>query len=310
LTWSCPERSWRVAFPLIVVASAESVLGLVQFFTTPVGFAHGTYIHRNHFAALLEMVLPFAVAWPVTRMTRRRSGTDTTKTLRKACLGFTAAALILAAIVYSLSRSGISVALGSLVLMALVVVASRGRGRAALAIAVVGTVLCLTGLLAPERLVDRFQGSFDSSGRLSDVRVRIWMDTARLIADNPVFGSGLGGFEPALYRYRTAALDSRVDYAHNDYLQALAELGFIGLGIAGVFLAALAAESIRAIRRSGQMPLALPATAALAAIAAHSLTDFNLHIPANALVAAWVAGIVSGLAATATESENRRNPCI
>jgi hypothetical protein len=34
---------------------------------------------------------------------------------------------------------------------------------------------------------------------------------------------------------------------------------------------------------------------ALAAILLHSLADFNLYIPANAMLLAWIAGMTAGL---------------
>ena len=96
-----------------------------------------------------------------------------------------------------------------------------------------------------------------------------------------------------------------MDYAHNDYLQGLAELGIVGFAILAVLLGALVREFIRAIRRSVQPALALAAAGALADVAAHSFTDFNLHIPANALVAAWIAGIASGLATLPAAHTNK-----
>ena len=79
-----------------------------------------------------------------------------------------------------------------------------------------------------------------------------------------------------------------VDYAYNDYLQVLAETGVAGLAFAAA-LAALAL--VRALRCAPASYLALASAGALAAIAVHSLADFNLYIPANARVAAGVAGI-------------------
>src|SRR5206468_325648 len=55
-------RPWLVISPLIVVSLGEAVFGLSQSFAAPGGAdAQGTYPIRNHFAGLLEMVLPFAM---------------------------------------------------------------------------------------------------------------------------------------------------------------------------------------------------------------------------------------------------------
>jgi len=297
LTWRWPERAWRVSLPLLVVASAEAILGLVQFFGFPDGLARGTYVNRNHFAGLLEMALPFAVAYPFAAMRRQGLEPVGMKPLLKSCLALTAAALMIAGITYSLSRSGFSVALVSLGMMATVAAASRlpKRTRIAAGVAVTVAFVTLFVLLPPDRLIERFGRLSQPDGLSADDRIGFWRDTTRLIAAYPVFGCGLGGFADAVHPFRTTALEVRLDYAHNDYLQALAELGIVGGGIVAVLIAALIFEAVKAVRRSRQMPLALGCLGALTALLAHSLTDFNLYIPANALVAAWVAGIASGL---------------
>jgi O-antigen ligase len=97
-----------------------------------------------------------------------------------------------------------------------------------------------------------------------------------------------------------------VDYAHNDYLQALAELGVPGaiplFGLGGLMLA-------RAFRRAGQKrgasasntsglnTLAIGCAVSLLAIGLHGFVDFNFYIPANLLLAGWIAGMASALSA-------------
>lgn len=299
LTWRWPGRTWGLAVPLLFVASAEAVLGLIQFFATPDGFAHGTYVHRNHFAGLLEIALPFAVAYPFAAIARKGSGTPPVGPWLRAGIGIAAAALMLVAISHSLSRSGFGIAFGSLGLMAVAAfVRGRGRARIPIGIAAVAVLGILIVLAPPDRMIERFERSFDSNGNLADIRPQVWSDTGRLISAFPIFGCGLGGFEAAFHQYRTAALAVRIDYAHNDYLQAFAELGLVGSVIVFVLCGALLVECVRAVRYSGHASLALASAGALAAMAAHSLTDFNLHIPANALVVAWVAGVASGLSTT------------
>ncbi len=59
-------------------------------------------------------------------------------------------------------------------------------------------------------------------------RLHIWKDTFRMIEDSPVFGHGINTFMQMFEAYRTDAGGSPT-YAHNSYLQLMAETGIIGL---------------------------------------------------------------------------------
>lgn len=289
LTSRAPARAWRLTIPLITAAVVEAAAGLVQFFTLVDTGAHGTYGNHNHYACLLEMSLPFAAAFPFAIL----NGGQSNRAGRavRAGLVFAAAILILAGIAASLSRAGFIIALGSLALMAVLSPARQFRWKVRMAAATVAVAAGLTVFLfvPPDLLLARYR---DIS---SDLRPALWKDTSHWIAANPVFGAGLGAFEPALYPYRTVALDNRLEYAHSDVLQILAETGVVGFVLIVILFAALAREALRAVRCSGEAPLAVASVGALAALLAHSAVDFNLYIPANALAAAWIAGIASGL---------------
>jgi O-antigen ligase len=87
-----------------------------------------------------------------------------------------------------------------------------------------------------------------------------------------------------------------VDYAHNDYLQCLAEQGVVALAVMLLFfgriLFALLNRGLAVSEVSGRC-LAIACIGSLAAIFLHSFVDFNLRIEANAFLLAWVAGIAS-----------------
>ena len=97
------------------------------------------------------------------------------------------------------------------------------------------------------------------------------------------------------------------DYAHNDYLQLLAELGPFGL-LGGLWLGGGILGGVIAVRAKlpdQSLPVALACVGSLVAIGIHSVADFNLYIPANSMQLAWILGIASALplrAATVTES--------
>ena len=120
----------------------------------------------------------------------------------------------------------------------------------------------------------------------------------RMIRAYPVFGCGLGGYESAFPKYKVSGPLVSDDHAHNDYLQFLAEMGVMGAAI----LFVLGATTVRAAFRgvfSASDPsvwsLALACTGSLSAILLHSTADFNLYIPANAMVVSWIAAMASAL---------------
>jgi O-antigen ligase len=95
----------------------------------------------------------------------------------------------------------------------------------------------------------------------------------------------------------------KVDYAHNDYLQALADGGAVGGALALVFIVLLGRAVWRATRAADPLEagLALGSGAGLFALLVHSAFDFNLQIPSNALLFVFLSAMVSRIAATVNE---------
>ncbi len=301
LAWRRPERQWTLAFPLIFLAALEAAIGLTQYFSAwPDGIARGTYVNRNHFAGLLEMALPFAILYPVAVILRNRSRRRSPAgPVFKAAPFLVLAGLILAGIIYSFSRMGSVAALVSLFVMGAVPFGARlSPGRRWIAIGGVALlILASFALLPPYRLIMRFAEITASDTLTSEGRIELWAETLPLIAAYPVFGCGLGGFESAFREFKVTEPLLRDDYAHNDYLQYLAEMGTVGFLLAALLLLGLFRAAARAASRPEPETrwLGLATTGAMTAILLHSLADFNLYIPANAMALAWITGIASGL---------------
>lgn len=117
-------------------------------------------------------------------------------------------------------------------------------------------------------------------------RPEIWQVTARMIADNPVFGVGLGAYGVAYTRYDAASGFERVEQAHNDYLQVLADGGVVG-GILGlIFLALLIRRGVRAvrIRNEARRGIAVGVLTGIFGVLVHSIFDFGLHTMSIAIL--------------------------
>jgi O-antigen ligase len=111
----------------------------------------------------------------------------------------------------------------------------------------------------------------------------------RIAAERPLTGTG-----PNRAALTWVQDNHRVTsrYAHNEYLQALAELGFIGLALLVVLLASLAWTVWRGRPEAPSIAVWAGAAAGLAALAVHSALDFLWHLPAIPLVGAVLAGLV------------------
>jgi O-antigen ligase len=153
-------------------------------------------------------------------------------------------------------------------------------------------------------LLKRFADLGSNDSISSDARSQIWRDTAGLIRAFPVFGCGLGGYESCLLRFKTVAPMQTVNYAHNDYLQVQAEMGVIGFVAGLVLVGRLLQQTVRGVRAAGSVDeryLAIACTASMTVMLLHSMVDFNMYVPANGMVFAWVAGIAAMHAGTESQ---------
>jgi O-antigen ligase len=286
--WRAHASPWIPVVPLIILASLEATLGILQAYTGDAGtVANGTWVNRDHFAGFLEMCLPLAVMYGVSIAGR------TLVPALKACALLALAALILVAILCSLSRMGLVAALTSLFVIGALALGSRWLVLASLAALSLSAFVFLPG----DALIDRFAQLASTDSITSDMRVGMWTGTLHLIRAFPLFGCGLGAYESCFARYQTVAPMNTIDFAHNDYLQFMAELGIIAFLLGLAFAVRLFVRTVRTATSGDSSRdrrlVAMACAGSFTAIALHSLVDFNLYIPANAMLLAWIAGIAS-----------------
>src|SRR6266436_842534 len=255
----------------------EDWRGFVWFEMHFGGIPFGPYVNRNHFAGFTELVIPVSLVPLVLGKVRRE----------RWFLVSLFAVVPIGALVLSASRGGIvsfGVEVGALILW---LVLRRTAGKHLLS---GGAVLLLAFLmvswLGVQQLVERFS-SLQSLEVTVGKRASMRADTWRIFLDHPWTGTGLGTLQLVFPAYETLYDGKIVNHTHNDYLEGLAETGIAG-GLCCVwFLGVLLFDSLR---RLSQPVGAFASTVQLAALIAclgfltHSLVDFNLHIPGNALL--------------------------
>ncbi len=120
-------------------------------------------------------------------------------------------------------------------------------------------------------------------------RDRIWVAAWQEWEQNPVFGYGLSIWDAA---YRAAIGMPQATHAHNQFLDDLARAGTIGATALVLYALVLLGFSIRAVRASGGLSLALFVTIALRSIseAPLSLEGYGMELFTHLLLVALVAG--------------------
>ncbi len=297
----------RLAAVIVTLGFAHALGGILwhyqsagrAYWTATTGASSfGPYINRNHFACLMGLTVPFGIGFLLSLGHRREErSTDPKITAahpaparfaergpKRFLAGF-AVAVMAGALGLSLSRGGILSTLAALSAFAAVIGARRlTRGHLWMAGAAVAGALAFTVWLVAQPLFDRL-GTIADAATLA-ARTGMWSDTWRLATDFPLFGSGFGTLVEVYPRYQTVYAGMQVIHAHNDWLQLLAEGGLAGtlavLALIGAYAAAAVKNLLR--RRDGEaITLALGGLAGLLAFLLHSFTEFNAHIPANAL---------------------------
>jgi hypothetical protein len=156
-----------------------------------------------------------------------------------------------------------------------------------------------------DRLLSLAGITSDASGSF---RLHVWRDALRLAASSPWVGTGLGAFEDALPRFKTAAGVLLVSHAESDYVELLTEVGVLGVALAIAGVALVVGRGLQGALGSNQRlarGLAAGAFAGLVAVVVHSAFDFNLRIPSNALLAS---ALVAVILAAVRESSTARMP--
>ena len=299
LVWSFRGRLWWVAAPVLGIGSLEAGLGLVQWWLqrgmgqSPM--AVGSYGSRNAYAGLLEMTLPLAVCAGMWVWGRERERGVKTSLGASGLFGMGAAMLV--GTVVSLSRMGFLAALSGMVATGVLAAGGRGGRRVWPAVLVVVLGVAAFVFLPTDEWIARFAGLAVTEDISADTRVQIWKETLPAIVHYGWKGCGLGGYQSCFYGFQRVAPDHVVNYAHNDYLQVLMEMGWLGF-VLGVLLVGRVVWRLWWVTQRSEGEgwyLGLGCAGALAALCLHSLVDFNLYFPANAMVAAWVMGIGEGL---------------
>jgi O-antigen ligase len=309
------RRKNTVVTTLIALGCFEAGYGIVQFllgwnnifgYTNPYDswVATGTYINRNHFAGLMDLTVPLAFAaafhtyqlWsdPRRRAATTRSASESPLEFRIIFFLFLAVIMVIGS-VFSYSRGGIlSVGLTLIALSILTVLKVRRRSWSILIAGLATLALGFSLWVGIGGLVNRFVDMSRAGYVGTQRRSMIWSDTAQLFRSNPILGTGLGTYEDALRPFQQHLVDLTIDHAHNDYLEFGAETGLVGfclLFFPIFYLLVRMVISFLKDHRRYRSAILLGCIGSTLGLLIHSMMDFNLQVPANAMIFAAILGI-------------------
>lgn len=281
---------------MVIVGALIATYGLVQYvrgIDEVWGFARaeqyrgrasGTYGCPNHFAGLMEMLWPFALAVVLL--------SDWSWSAKLAS-AYSIVAMF-GGILFSMSRgSWLSTVVGLFFFFFLAVETRLAKLRVFLLLAIGIAVVGIMTWSQSDKLQERIKESnFDDQSFVA--RVMMWESAFEGFKEHPVLGWGPFTYHWMHTHYRNPKLQRGPRYVHNDYLQLLSEYGLAGAALFGAFVVLIWRLLIRVYRKTAvynERALAAAAMTALFIHHIHGIFDFNMQIPANALVMMALVGL-------------------
>jgi len=325
------KRIELILFLILMTCCFEALYGLFETFSASnhiwwfkkiVGkkAVTGTYINRNHLAGLLEMGLLLAVSYSTALAERKRRriipGHKTSlrvrlsrflsgeQRLNKRSLILFSGVVMGIGLIFSASRGGMIATAAAMLSMGILFIVRGGHRRKGVILLL---LFLITATYALHIGIEYPLGRFESFEIGFENRTRLAQRTLEMYEDYRLTGVGVGNFRYAYPRYQPEQVHKFVQHAHNDWVQFLAEVGIMGFFLFLVGISYYLYRTFKLWRRRGDpfaVCLGIAPILVMTALAIHSYSDFNLHIPANFLM--LVAIMAIGYSALHLENRHGR----
>lgn len=288
----------QLVYLIVFVAAFLSIFGLIKKFgnhTFPwwdysfmkrnANIVSATYVNPNHFAGYMEMTLPLLLGLFLTGFRGI-----------KFFLMIILATLFFATLILSLSRGGWFAAFTGLLFMSVTLLFKQYFQSKKLVLTLVCGFFILAFIVLSSTPVVMEIKTLEQMGNIPSLRDRItvWGGIVGMIKDHPLLGTGPGTFATVFTRYQPPGMLMRYTQGHNDYLHFISEAGLALLPVMVWMIIALFANGFKKLNNPSRLVrgTTLGAMSGITAILIHSIFDFNLHIPANAILFTALAAIV------------------
>lgn len=295
------KRLRRIVYFIIIFVAVMAFFGTLQRLASPDAIygmrsssgaiIFGSFVNQHHFAALMVMASALTLALLFGRAVKKD----------RRILLVVAAVMMGIAMIFTGSRGGL---LSYLSVIGFILAAGAFGGKkaasaendeeegvirnkwmlAGAAVALIVTIFGLVVLLGGDQSLLRVVG-LQTEGDFSTGRTHFWSVALKIFWNNPIIGTGLDAFGNSYPLYDTWNGTYRVERAHNEYLQILADAGIVGFACVAAFIFLLFRASIGVIHTATdgfRKHAAIGALAGCFGVLVHSFFDFPLRTPANA----------------------------
>jgi len=316
------KRLKKAVYFVIICGSLMALYGILQRLASPEGIygvretsgarPFGPFVNQHHFATFMQMTGGLALAL----LFGKKAGRE-----QKILL---AAGIVVmgVATVSTGSRGGL---LGFLATLAFVSLLNFLSGRwsgesrskagmqrnfviAAAGIALIVVIFGVVLLIGGNDALLRGTGVVLADGDISTGRLHFWPIALKIFLAHPILGAGFESFGVAFTKYDTMSGEFRVEQAHNEYLQTLADAGIVGFICLAGFIVLLFKKGLKTIASSSgfRNEAAIGALAGCLGVLVHSFFDFPLRTPSNAFFFLMLCAIATA-AIAAHDRPSRRH---
>ena len=285
----------QLVYLIVFMAALVSIIGLLKKFCgnpfpwwdysdfqrTPDRLS-STFGNPDHLAGYMEMTIPLLLGLLLTGLRGI-----------KLYLIIVLTVFLSMALIFSLSRGGwISAFIGLFFMSVALLFNHHFQSKRLVLTLVCGFFAVAFIVLSSTPVVKRILITSEQMGNLA--RITVWGGIVEMIKDYPLLGTGPGTFAIVYTQYQPAGFDYRYFMGHNDYLHFVSETGLPLIAVMAWMIVALFVRGFKKLNNPSRLVrgITLGAMSGITAILVHSIFDFNLHIPANAILFTVLAALV------------------
>ncbi len=264
----------------------------------------GGFINPNHFAGFVAILAPVALATAFVDGRQKR--------WLFMLSGLIAFSLMTLVLLFSLSRGAVVAYGGGIVIL---LAGTFLRGTMITRCVLIGGTIAMTAgaltfALQNDQVHERLM-TLRSPATTASLQERLgaWKDSAGMLKHYPIAGAGANAFFVTYPQHRTSSSRASRDFAENEYVQIIAEMGAVGAVILLLLLTLLFKRMVKALRPDDATDpeYRLIGAVALAVAATHALVDFPLHLPLYGITAVT---LIAFLWPAVSDSEPTQSPLV